>query len=401
MKKLILLLALTSTAMFAQLSDRKYSAVLTSTCSNATSSCDVSGTTAFGQNGEVLGPQTLEANITGYGVATITARGTFTGSTISFEFSDDGGTSWYATVCARSDSAVLEGSSTLADNTQRAWDCGISAATRFRVRQTAITTGGPMIGMTLSSAQYEPAQTVSAVGSVNTGTASATTQGGYPMMCDTAASGTVTVGQAQMVRCTTSGIVATAIAAAVGDGATNANAYVNGDLLGTGANNSGLRIAPNIFNGTAWDHYRSAALANFPASSTLTARNSIGAAISERGSRWSVNSTPAVSTQASASIAAEASVRHVADSVCFSAGATTAPALTNLQINIRDGATGAGTILASFQVVIPATAVQHITPYCISGLNLVGTTNTAMTAEWSALLTNEFEQVTITGFNVN
>ena len=53
-----------------------------------------------------------------------------------------------------------------------------------------------------------------------------------------------------------------------------------------------------------------------------------------------MNSQPAVSTQASASIAAGgAGIRHIAHMVCFSGGSTTAPALTNLQVNLRDGAT--------------------------------------------------------------
>lgn len=143
-----------------------------------------------------------------------------------------------------------------------------------------------------------------------------------------------------------------------------------------------------------------ASLAVFPTALTLTARNAGGALMAENTSRWTVVSAPAVSTQASASIAAEAGVRHVADKVCFSAGSTTAPALTNLTVNLRDGATGAGTVIASFDVVITAAAIQNVAPYCTPPLNLPGTTNTAMTLEFSALLTNLFESVTITGFNV-
>ena len=103
---------------------------------------------------------------------------------------------------------------------------------------------------------------------------------------------------------------------------------------------------------------------------------------------------------ASASIAAEAAVRHVADSICFSAGSTTAPALTNLTVNLRDGGTGAGTVIGSWDVVISAATGQNVAPYCVTGLNLVGTTNTAMTLEFSALLTSLFEDVTLTGFNI-
>jgi hypothetical protein len=47
-------------------------------------------------------------------------------------------------------------------------------------------------------------------GGVTSGTASAISLGGVPMMCDTATSGTVTAGQAQMVRCLNTGILALA-----------------------------------------------------------------------------------------------------------------------------------------------------------------------------------------------
>lgn len=109
----------------------------------------------------------------------------------------------------------------------------------------------------------------------------------------------------------------------------------------------------------------------------------------------SVTHEPAVSTQASASIAAQAGVRHVIDKVCFSAGSTTAPALTKLSVNIRDGATGAGTVKASFIVVIPAATGQNVAPFCTPPLHIRGTVNTAATAEFSAALTNLFEQVTL------
>lgn len=144
----------------------------------------------------------------------------------------------------------------------------------------------------------------------------------------------------------------------------------------------------------------STALATYPTSATATARNLIGAPVFEQSSKWSVVSTPAVSTQASASIAAEAGVRHVATTACFSGGSTTAPAATKLNINLRDGATGAGTILASWTVVALAATGQNVAPFCTPPLYVVGSTNTAMTLEYSALLTNLFEDVTLTGFNV-
>ncbi len=196
----------------------------------------------------------------------------------------------------------------------------------------------------------------------------------------------------------TSGNISLGVSTNAADGNSNAIGLFIPDNLG---NTAYLQVWPQNFNGTTWDRVRTASLANYPASQTLTAVNSIGRSLTEKGARWSVVSTPAVSTQATASVAAEASVRHVADCISFSAGSTTAPALTKLNVNLRDGATGAGTIIKSFSVVIPAATGQNVAPFSICGLNLVGTTNTAMTLEFSALLTNLFEDVTLTGFNVN
>jgi len=74
----------------------------------------------------------------------------------------------------------------------------------------------------------------------------------------------------------------------------------------------------------------------------------------------------------------------------------------NLAVNARDGATGAGTALWTWIVEIPATAnAQEVQPHSICGLGLVGTANTAMTVEFSALLANLVEIVSMSGYNVN
>lgn len=159
--------------------------------------------------------------------------------------------------------------------------------------------------------------------------------------------------------------------------------------------------AQAVFNGIDWDRARSADLTTFIVSTTLTARNSIGAQLTEKGSRWTAISNPAAGSQATASIAAEVDVRHVADCVSFSAAATTAPALTALTINLRDGATGAGTVIWTKQVAITVGVGQEVAPFQACGLNLVGTTNTAMTLEWSASLANLIQEVSLSGFNVN
>ena len=169
-------------------------------------------------------------------------------------------------------------------------------------------------------------------------------------------------------------------------------------------NNANIPLMANDmggFDGVNWDRYRTASLANFPTAETLTSRNPTGVRLEEKSSRWSVVSNPAAGSQATASIASEASVRHIVDCVSFSASAGVAPALTALTLNVRDGATGAGTVIWTWTIEISATTGQDVVPHSICGLNLVGTTATAMTAEFSAGLANLSESVSISGFNVN
>jgi hypothetical protein len=100
----------------------------------------------------------------GFSVATITVNGTYAGITVNFEFSDDGGSTYYPDTCSRTDTNVQESSEALPSNQSRAWDCGVFAATNFRVRSSAFTSGTANIGITLSAAPIEPAPTVSMSG---------------------------------------------------------------------------------------------------------------------------------------------------------------------------------------------------------------------------------------------
>ena len=146
--------------------------------------------------------------------------------------------------------------------------------------------------------------------------------------------------------------------------------------------------------------FRALSLANtYPAAGTVFP--SLGAQIAEKGPRWSAVSNPAVSTQATASKAAVAAMRHVADCISFSAGSTTAIGAAGfLTINLRDGATGAGTVIWTHEIALAAAAGQNVPPFGLCGLNLAGTTNTAMTFEFSALTTNLIESVSISGYDI-
>ncbi len=148
------------------------------------------------------------------------------------------------------------------------------------------------------------------------------------------------------------------------------------------------------YNGATYVNGRTASATN------LALTTAVGSALVEKGARWSVNSNPVVSTQATASKAAGgAGVRHVVDCISFSTGATTAPAATALTVQVRDGATGAGTIIWERRVVAAA-STGTFNEFATCGLNLIGTANTAMTIEFSALLTNLFESVSLSGYSV-
>jgi hypothetical protein len=148
---------------------------------------------------------------------------------------------------------------------------------------------------------------------------------------------------------------------------------------------------------------RAATLANFATAVTLTARPALGVQVVTKPSSWTVVSAPAANAQGSASIAAEAAVRHVADCVSFSGDAAAAVTAAAGSVVIRDGATGAGTIIWQLRIahlVAAAAGIQTIAAFGVCGLNLVGTTNTAMTAEFNAGVTGEEQAITITGYNV-
>src|SRR5581483_7375506 len=110
----------------------------------------------------------IPVSTVGYSVVTVTVNGTYAGITVNFEFSDDGGTTYYSDTCTRTDSNVQESSEALPSNQSRAWDCGVFAASNFRVRSSAYTSGTANVGITLSAASIEPAQTVSVSGNVGT-----------------------------------------------------------------------------------------------------------------------------------------------------------------------------------------------------------------------------------------
>lgn len=176
------------------------------------------------------------------------------------------------------------------------------------------------------------------------------------------------------------------------------------DAFANPTTTNNLWVLNSIFNGTTWDRVRSATADALPSTGITaaglvgwnggswdrlhavsagnnTATTINGALQVTQASTWSVTNTPAVATQATASKAAGGgTVRHVAASitVCVAANGT---AQTPLLFHLRDGATGAGTILRSWAFSAPVTSSQCAS---ITGLNITGSANTAMTIESAA-----------------
>jgi len=156
----------------------------------------------------------------------------------------------------------------------------------------------------------------------------------------------------------------------------------------------GVTAFLELWNGASYDRDRSASAAN------LAAQSGLGAALTVLPGNWSVASQPGAGVQASAVRAAGAAgVRHICTSIDFSAVAAVAPAATVLAVNLRDGASGAGTVLRTWIVFIGAAIGQSVPPFGLSGLSLVGSPATAMTLEFSALLANLQESVSFSGYD--
>lgn len=117
--------------------------------------------------------------------------------------------------------------------------------------------------------------------------------------------------------------------------------------------------------------------------------------------QWSITHAPAAATQATISKGAVASTRHVCTGFIVTvAGGVSAPTAALVTFNLRDGATGAGTILSTMTLAVAAVAGQ-CNAYAVTGLNIPGSVNTAMTVETSAATgSNVSASVTLMGYSL-
>lgn len=148
------------------------------------------------------------------------------------------------------------------------------------------------------------------------------------------------------------------------------------------------------FNGTTFDRVRTNSAA------TLSGTTQPFAVLSAPPGEWSINHTPAANTQATITRAAGAAgVRHVCRSITASIIGLAASAETTVIVSLRDGASGAGTILWSTQLLVAGTTGTQA-GVSLSGLNIVGSAATAMTLEFAAAGgASTLESVALTGYD--
>jgi hypothetical protein len=105
-----------------------------------------------------------------------------------------------------------------------------------------------------------------------------------------------------------------------------------------------------------------------------------GGALIAKQPNWTSVHKPAAATQATITKAAQAGVAHVCDSITATI-ACDATAQTPIDIVLRDGASGSGTIIWAMTVSAPANDVGGV---ALTGLEIPGTPGNAMTLEFSA-----------------
>lgn len=134
--------------------------------------------------------------------------------------------------------------------------------------------------------------------------------------------------------------------------------------------------------------------------SQLSGFSSTAALLFSGPGHWTSVHVPSANTVATTTKAAGgSSVRHIATGISVSLINTNVLAGNDYLVQLRDGASGAGTVLwASRLTVAAGAAVQSLIH--ITGLNIVGSANTAMTLEFSAGPgSGNFETVSLSGYD--
>lgn len=123
-----------------------------------------------------------------------------------------------------------------------------------------------------------------------------------------------------------------------------------------------------------------------------------GLLATRKGPDWSLFVTPAVGIRASRSRGAEPAGKHVCTSLSITFAVAAADVATGGIVQLRDGATGAGTVLWERRLIVMDAAGGTLL-VDLSDLAIVGSLNTAMTLEFSAAPgAASFQSVAFTGY---
>lgn len=155
--------------------------------------------------------------------------------------------------------------------------------------------------------------------------------------------------------------------------------------LGDGVTGSGTSCTPSagiyFFNGTTFDRGRSQSSASATSSANATGTTLPGMAVTTGPATWTVAVQATTASNCSASLPATATTRHCAVGVVGCVSDTAAQ--PQLFLNLRDGATGAGTV--KWNVLLDGTAgTSSCIPHEFAAGPICGTINTAMTLEFGA-----------------
>lgn len=162
--------------------------------------------------------------------------------------------------------------------------------------------------------------------------------------------------------------------------------------------NAAYRVASiaYAYNGAAFVRALTGSAAN------LSAQSASAALLTQAPGEWAITSTPAANTQATVTRAAGAAgVRHVCKSISATLIGLAASVEATVLVNLRDGTTGAGTILWSARLLVVGVTGSQA-GIVISNINITGTAATAMTLEFAAAGgANTFETVALTGVDAS
>lgn len=174
-----------------------------------------------------------------------------------------------------------------------------------------------------------------------------------------------------------------------------------GGLMVRGEAASGAAVAGNPVliggqDGTNAVTLKTASAANL--ATGATAGN--GSAMVTAPADWAVNNVAGAATQATITKAAGAAgVKHVATSISGQISTVGTAQAAQLVFNLRDGATGAGTVLWSVGISL---ATNSTWGFYLTGLHIIGSAATAMTLETAAApVAAAFASVALTGYDVS